>query len=598
MPDTRGKHRVIEEQPRFIKDQQRGRPVEAFIETRKEVMQHGHDGGLAVHQLLHLEALHVGHAEPVMVGVQQLAVGTAEHIGRQRLPQRVRLQQHGKPRHRALLQRRTGEASQRRPDSRLLVGADRHALMQQAAFDPFGRPGAVAFAVDACQWLEGDFAIRPEVVVLAAQPENRGAHRAAHVEREDARAAIAAELHCQRGEKNRLAHAGRPRDQRVAHVADVRDQPERRRAIGASNDQRRAVEVVVLLRPGPYRRQGHHVRQVQRRDDGLTHVGVGVARNGRQPRIHGVERFRDGDEAASLNDTLHHAQLLVGHGRVGIEHRHRGGEVAEGNLIAAQLLQGCVGVGRLVAGVGIDQRAFLLEDRFAQERDDVLALGEPLAAQASQLPFRLGFVQAEKARAPAVGKAEAVEVIQNPRPGRGREAPHRHHAQVLVAQHGRQPADQGGIGQQRIEVERHFGHADAVASRRDGGVQVGQRLAVIEPGDFRHHAIEQVKDAIRLRDEGLQPLAPVHAIRRRVLVEHLGCTGTGFFGRQVHQRQVIAALEVAARFLERGPAFFLHEPRQRLGELRVRIVGGKPALGFDEQRPARTHAAQCVVQSR
>jgi hypothetical protein len=147
--------------PRFVENQQRGRTVKAFIEARKEVVQHGHDGGLAVHQLLHLEALHVGHAEPVMVGVQQLAVGTAEHIGRQRLPQRVRLQQHGKPRHRALLQRRTGEASQRRPDSRLLVGADRHAFMQQAALDPFGRPGAVAFAVDACQGLEGDFAISP-----------------------------------------------------------------------------------------------------------------------------------------------------------------------------------------------------------------------------------------------------------------------------------------------------------------------------------------------------------------------------------------------------------------------------------------------------
>jgi hypothetical protein len=51
-------------------------------------------------------------------------------------------------------------------------------------------------------------------------------------------------------------------------------------------------------------------------------------------------------------------------------------------LIAAQLLQGGIGVGGLVAGIGIDQRAFLLEDRFAQQRDDVLALGEPLAAQA------------------------------------------------------------------------------------------------------------------------------------------------------------------------------------------------------------------------
>ncbi|KAG1076752.1 hypothetical protein G6F40_017274 [Rhizopus arrhizus] len=76
-----------------------------------------------------------------------------------------------------------------------------------------------------------------------------------------------------------------------------------------------------------------------------------MPRNRGQPRIHGVERFGDGDEAAPLDDALHHAQLLVGHGRVGVEHRHRGGEVAEGDLIAAQLLQGGIGVGGLVAGI-------------------------------------------------------------------------------------------------------------------------------------------------------------------------------------------------------------------------------------------------------
>ncbi len=88
--------------------------------------------------------------------------------------------------------------------------------------------------------------------MLAAQPEDRGSHRAPHVEGEDARAAVAAELHRQRGKQDRLAHASRPRDQRVAHVADVRHQPERRGAVGARDDQRRAVEMVVLLRPGPH----------------------------------------------------------------------------------------------------------------------------------------------------------------------------------------------------------------------------------------------------------------------------------------------------------------------------------------------------------
>lgn len=317
-----------------------------------------------------------------MVGIQQLAVGTTEDIRRQRLPQRVRLQQHGKPCHRALLHRRTGETAQRRPDGCFLVGADRHAFVQQPAFDPFSSPGAVALAVDARERLEGDFAIRAQVVVLATEAEDGGPHGAAHVEREDARAAIAAELHRQGGEQDRLAHAGRACDQRVAHVADVRHQPERRGAIGACDDQRRAIEMVVLLRPGPYRRHRHHVRQIQRRDDGLAHVGVGVAGKRGQPSIHGVERLRDGDEAPTLDDALHHAQLLVCDGGVLVHDGDGRRQIAEGDLIAAQLLQGGVGIGGLVVGVGIDQRAFLLEDRFAQQRDDVLALGEPLAAQA------------------------------------------------------------------------------------------------------------------------------------------------------------------------------------------------------------------------
>ncbi|MNV33874.1 hypothetical protein D3C71_1252640 [compost metagenome] len=396
MPDARREGRFIEEQPRFIEDQQRGRAVKTFVEAGEQVAQHRLHGGRAVHQFFHLEALHVGHAQPVLVGVQQLAVGAAEHVGRQRLAQRVRLQQHGKPGHRALFLRRTGEAAECRPDGHLLVRADGHAFMQQATFHPFRGPGAVALMVDAGERLERDATIGAQVVVLAAQAEDGGAHGAAHVEGKDPRAKVAAELQSQRRQQYRLAHAGGASDQRVPHVANVRDQPERRRAIGAGDDQRRAVEVVVLLRPGPYRGQRHHVRQVQRRDDGLAHVGVSVAGDGRQPRIHGVQRFGDGHETPALDDALHHAQLFVGRGWIGIEHRHRCSEVTEGDLIAAQLLHGGIRVGRLVAGVGIDQRAFLLEDGFAQQRDDVLALGEPLAAQAAEFLFRFGFVQAEE----------------------------------------------------------------------------------------------------------------------------------------------------------------------------------------------------------
>src|SRR5256885_10393132 len=51
LADARRKHRIVKEQPRLVEDQQRGGAVKAFVEARKEVMQHRHDGGLAVHQL-------------------------------------------------------------------------------------------------------------------------------------------------------------------------------------------------------------------------------------------------------------------------------------------------------------------------------------------------------------------------------------------------------------------------------------------------------------------------------------------------------------------------------------------------------------------
>ncbi|KAG0774645.1 hypothetical protein G6F22_013901 [Rhizopus arrhizus] len=89
-------------------------------------------------------------------------------------------------------------------------------------------------------------------------------------------------------------------------------------------------------------------------------------------------------------------------------------------------------------------------------------------------------------------------------------------------------------------------------------MQVGQRLAIVQPGNLRHHAIKQVKDAICFRDEGGQSLAPVHAFGGTVLVQHARRAGAGFLGRQVHQRQVVAALEMVARFLERCPAFLVH----------------------------------------
>lgn len=170
LADAGGEHRVIEEQPGFIEDQQRGRAVEALIEAGEQVPQHGQHRRLAVHQLFHLEALHTAETQAVRISVQQLAVGTAQHIGRECLAQCVRLQQHRQARQRALLCWHAGEAAECRPDRGLLVRADGDTFMQQAAFHPFGGPGAVALLVDASQWLEGNRPVVAQVVMLAAEP--------------------------------------------------------------------------------------------------------------------------------------------------------------------------------------------------------------------------------------------------------------------------------------------------------------------------------------------------------------------------------------------------------------------------------------------
>src|SRR3546814_14825053 len=78
-----------------------------------------------------------------------------------------------------------------------------------------------------------------------------------------------------------------------------------------------------------------------------------------------------------------------------------------------------------------------------------------------------------------------------------------------------------------------------ITPRGDGGVQIGKRFAVVEPGNLWHHAVEQVEATIRLRDEGDQAFMPIHATLRRILVEQIRGACAGLLRRQAQQRQVI-----------------------------------------------------------
>jgi hypothetical protein len=48
MADARREHRIVEEQPGLVEDQEGRRAVEALVEAREEITQHGEYGRLAV----------------------------------------------------------------------------------------------------------------------------------------------------------------------------------------------------------------------------------------------------------------------------------------------------------------------------------------------------------------------------------------------------------------------------------------------------------------------------------------------------------------------------------------------------------------------
>ena len=118
------------------------------------------------------------------------------------------------------------------------------------------------------------------------------------------------------------------------------------------------------------------------------------------------------------------------------------------------------------------------------------------------------------------------------------------------------------VDQDGVEIHRRLGHAHALATGRDAGMQVGQRLAVIEPVGFRHEAFDQREHAIGAVDEAFQHSAPIGARMRAALIEPaLGARGV-VGRRQPQQRQEIAALEVRAFFLELRAALGIDQVRR------------------------------------
>ena len=136
-----------------------------------------------------------------------------------------------------------------------------------------------------------------------------------------------------------------------------------------------------------------------------------------------------------------------------------------------------------------------------------------------------------------------------------------------------EPAGEVLIDQDGVEVHGRFGHAHALAAGRDAGMQIGQRLGIIEPLGLGHEALDQRQHPIGAVDKSGQRRAPIGAVARAPFIEP-GLGARGVLGRrQPEQREEISALEMGAFLLELRPALGIDETRRRRRETRLSDSG-------------------------
>src|SRR3546814_22517 len=122
----------------------------------------------------------------------------------------------------------------------------------------------------------------------------------------------------------------------------------------------------------------------------------------------------------------------------------------------------------------------LVVDDLAEHRGHRLALVEPLAAELGERLGRLLLVERYEAGHPTIGKIFMIERVEDARTADIRETQDRQRPQMLVTKHRLKAARQRRVGEEAVEIHRSFGHRDGMAVRRDGAVEIGQRLAVTQ----------------------------------------------------------------------------------------------------------------------
>ena len=184
-------------------------------------------------------------------------------------------------------------------------GHDSELLQLHEGGDPFLRPSAFLFRVDALERGKGQLVRIPDIVVIAARAEAEWKQAHTFVKSEDAGVFVTTELRRDEGQQGGLARAGRPEDKRMAEITGVYVEPERRGIVRHQHGQRPGIRRIerarVYRRARPDRRQRQQIRQIQGIDHRAAQVCVAVARMCAEPGFQGVYRLDPAAEAECLH---------------------------------------------------------------------------------------------------------------------------------------------------------------------------------------------------------------------------------------------------------------------------------------------------------
>ena len=181
----------------------------------------------------------------------------------------------------------------------------------------------------------------------------------------------------------------------------------------------------------------------------------------------------------------------------------------------------------------------------------------------AQQPRRLGLVEADRARGPAIGKGEPLSsrgcpgqvAVGKPMTVRMRRC--------ALPSRGSRPPVSGSSARMRVEMHRRLGHADALTPWSRSSDADRSRVSA----SSSHAALgHEVLDKLQARDRSgrrsrLRSSAPIRGLAGSPLVEPALRRGGLFGRRQPEEGQVVAALEMRARLLELRAALGIDEAR-------------------------------------